>query len=568
MSISKNSGFLFYKRFHIILFGFILFQIQLNAQCLSGDCKNGSGIYLFPSGAKYIGKFKNGECDGIGVCYYTDGSKYQGFWHSRYPEGHGIKTYPDGSVRNGYWKKGKPVDENGQLVEEVYIQKEIKNDGTDIQSGCLTGNCVNGEGVMAYADGSKYEGSFEKSKISGIGTWYYPNNDKFVGNFANGLPNGKGTLYRADGTALSGYWKAGEFSSSTEIIEKSKTGCISGNCQNGQGVYIVPETNAKYEGQFVKGSFEGNGVITYVNGNSYSGSWQNGKYQGQGVLSQKDGSTIEGNWKQGEFNPLVDSNVIAQNIPSSKPTQPPAVFKNFKVYALIVGISQYAHMPVLRYSDDDAYKMFAFLKSPEGGSVPDERIQILIDEDATKQNIKNALKELYAEAGPDDIVLFYFAGHGLKGSFLPIDFDGFHFKLSHEEINEIMKTSKAKLNLCIVDACYSGSLVSDFKGDKDLMMKAYYSGLSPEDKPSAIFLSSKSEETSLESKGLRQGVFSYFLLRGLKGEADYNKDGVISIKELFDYVSLNVKEYTDGKQTPVIKGNFDEKMPIVVKNAS
>lgn len=540
--------------------------VQVQAQCISGDCKNGKGIYLFPSGAKYIGHFKNGECEGIGVCYYTDGSKYQGIWKSRYPEGHGIKTYPDGTVRNGYWKRGRPVDESGNLLEEVYVQKETKNDGTDIQSGCLTGNCQTGEGVMAYADGSKYEGQFENGKLTGFGSWYYPNSEKYVGNFINGLPSGKGTLYKANGAQLSGYWKSGEYIGNIQEVG-IKTGCINGNCQNGYGTFVDPDNGAKYKGQFSKGYFNGAGTMSYSNGDIYKGQWKNGKYQGTGTLVKKDGTSIDGLWNEGEFNP-----VAAAWDNSASPDEPvkintnPSILKDMKVWALVVGVSQYSHMPALRYSDDDAYKMFAFLKSPDGGSLPDDRIRILIDEDATKQNIKKALKELYQNAGPDDIVLFYFAGHGLKGSFLPIDFDGFNFKLTHEEINEIMKESHARLNLCIVDACHSGGLASDYNNNPELMMENYYSKFEGTNVPSAILLSSKSEETSLESKGLRQGVFSHFLLRGLKGEADTNKDQMITIKELFDYVALNVKEYTDDKQTPVIKGEYDGQLPIVVKH--
>ena len=558
-------GMNFYFKSIIVLITSLFLLEQVQAQCLSGDCKNGKGIYLFPSGAKYIGFFKNGECHGIGVCYFTDGSKYQGNWKNRFPEGHGIKTYSDGTVRNGYWKKGRPVDENGNLVEEIYIQKESKNDGTDIQAGCLTGNCISGDGVMTYVDGSKYEGQFSKGKITGFGTWYYPNGEKYVGNFSNGLPTGKGTLYKQNGTQHSGSWRAGEYIG--EIKEPAaKTGCISGNCQNGRGVFLDEDTGNAYEGQFVNKLFNGTGIMKYANGDIYNGQWKDGKYYGNGKLTRKDGTSVEGNWIDGEFNPLIVAYGDQGSEPGANaPKLNPGMFHSSRVWAVVVGISQYSHMPVLRYSDDDAYKMYAFLKSPDGGSIPDERIKLLIDEDATKANIRKSLKEMLENAGPDDVVMFYFAGHGLKGSFLPIDFDGYNFKLTHEEFNEIMKNSRARLNLCVIDACHSGGLAADNSISPELMMGAYYDRLTGDGQHTAILLSSKSEETSLESKGLRQGVFSHFLLRGLKGEADLNKDSVVTIKELFEYVSLNVKEYTEDKQTPEIKGEFDAQMPVVFK---
>jgi uncharacterized caspase-like protein len=75
------------------------------------------------------------------------------------------------------------------------------------------------------------------------------------------------------------------------------------------------------------------------------------------------------------------------------------------------------------------------------------------------------------------------------------------------------------------------------------------------------------EEYSLELSGIRQGVFSHFMIRGLKGEADSNKDRVVSVIELFDFVKQNVQERTQYEQNPVISGNYDERLPIsMVRN--
>lgn len=77
-------------------------------------------------------------------------------------------------------------------------------------------------------------------------------------------------------------------------------------------------------------------------------------------------------------------------------------------------------------------------------------------------------------------------------------------------------------------------------------------------------MSSKAEETSIEYRGLRQGVFSYYLIKGLKGEANKDNDKIITVTELYDYVKQNVQTYTSYKQTPVINGNYDKNMPIAV----
>jgi len=529
---------------------------NLQAQCISGDCKNGKGIYLYPSGAKYIGHFVNGECSGIGVCYYADGSKYQGNWAKRFPEGHGIKTYTDGTVRNGYWKQGKPVDEKGNIMEEVFKQKEIFNDGTDIQSGCLSGDCKTGIGVLAYVDGSRYEGEFINGKIQGEGSFEYPNGDKYIGMFRNNLPDGKGIKIKADGSKLSGNWAVGEYRGK-EMEASEKIGCIYGNCKDGQGTYVFPEAIATYTGGFVNSQCEGKGTIKYANGDTYTGGFRLGKLNGEGTLILKDKTIIKGEWQDGEFLRSITYDPEPEVLTN---VEPQAIQKKVKTWALVVGVSQYDRMPVLRYADDDAYKMFAYLKSSEGGGIPDERIRVLVDEDATKQQIKQNMKELFSQAGPDDLVIFYFAGHGLKGSFLPIDFDGYNYKLTHEELNAIMDESPAGMKLYIADACHSGSAANDFKGNPDAMAENFYGSFNDMSTEKAILMSSKSEETSLESKGLRQGVFTYFLIKGLKGLADANEDKVVNLTELYDYVKANVSSYTGNKQTPVVIGQFDEKM--------
>jgi uncharacterized caspase-like protein len=221
-------------------------------------------------------------------------------------------------------------------------------------------------------------------------------------------------------------------------------------------------------------------------------------------------------------------------------------------------------MPVLRYTDDDAYRFYAFLKSLEGGALPDEQIRVLIDESATHEGILSNVKEVFSQAGPKDLIIFYFSGHGLNGSFLPIDFDGYNNKLTHEEVAGLFNSSKAKYKLCVADACHSGSLFAMRGPEPEPVLSQYYQQLAKSVSGTALIMSSKGEESSLESAGLRQGVFSHFLIRGLKGEADKNKDHVVSVQELYDFVFTNVRDYTGNRQSPVIKGTYDPAMPVSV----
>jgi uncharacterized caspase-like protein len=234
-----------------------------------------------------------------------------------------------------------------------------------------------------------------------------------------------------------------------------------------------------------------------------------------------------------------------------------------KIWAMVVGVAAYEHMPILNYTDDDAYKMYAFLRSPEGGGVPDEQIQVLIDEGATRKNILRNMNLLFQQADSNDVILFYFSGHGLQNSFLPIDFEGQLNKVKHSEIKEIFKNSKAKYKICIADACHAGGITKA----KDITYTEtshYYDAFKNAHGGTVFMLSSKAEEISIENTGLRQGIFTHFLIKGLKGDADENNNHVVTIGEVYDYVNVNVKFYTGNYQHPVIFGDYDAKMPISI----
>jgi hypothetical protein len=565
-------SFKYTMKYYFLLVLFAISCFSVDAQCVTGDCKNGKGTFVYPSGAKYTGDFKNGEINGVGVCYYTDNSKYSGEWKRRYPDGRGTKTYSDGTKRTGLWSKGKPVDETGKVLEDYIAHKkeEKQDDGTNIQSGCLSGDCKNGPGIFAYPDGSKYEGNFLEAKYDGQGTFFFANGDKYVGDFKANFPDGKGTRFHKDGQSETGEWHEGEFIGSSLVVS-GKVGCIQGDCENGTGTYVYKEGSAKYVGDFKNKTPHGKGNCTYANGDRYLGEWAEGAFDGQGVLFLHDGTEINGFWRAGEYlgknAPSDYQPVVSTETPATTPTKtetPVNTVTIAKVWAVVAGVAAYDHMPVLRYTDDDAYRFYAFLKSLEGGALPDDQVRILIDEEATRENILSTLSEVFDMAGPNDLVIFYFSGHGLNGSFLPIDFDGYNNKIGHEEIAAIFGKCKARFKLCLADACHSGSLLAMRSGETEPALVQYYTALSKSVSGTALIMSSKSEETSLESSGLRQGVFSHFLIRGLKGEADANHDKIVSVEEIYNYIYTNVRDYTGNRQSPVIKGNYDPGMPVSV----
>lgn len=524
-------------------------------KCLSGNCANGQGTMIFANGAIYNGQFINGEINGSGVCYYPDGSQYRGQWKRRLPDGYGTKSFPDGRKISGNWRKGRPLSVNSDTSPSS--PADFSDNTAPFQIGCLSGNCINGKGVFAYPDGSLYDGNFLQHKPNNQGTFFYPNGDKYVGGFKNGYQHGYGTIFYDNGGKKQGVWRDGEFIN--RKMTAGRLGCIEGNCENGTGVYLY-EDGVKYKGTFKDGMPSGKGLVSYPNGEKYSGQMREGAFYGIGVFTMTDGTTLKGQWRKGIYLGQ-QSQATAQN---TRPYNRPKPKQNLKIWALIIGISSYEHMPALKYPDDDAYRIFAFLKSPEGGAVPDEQMKLLIDEDATRYNIFKAMKEIYSKAGPNDLILTYYSGHGKKGAFLPIDYDGYKNQILHTDISKELSKSRAKYKLFIADACHSGSLFSE-KSNSSRILDDFYNQLAQAKSGTALIMSSKANETSLESNGLRQGVFTHFLIRGLKGEADKNNDYIINVQELYDYVYKNVTTYTNNRQTPVIRGTYDPKMMVAVK---
>ena len=338
-------------------------------------------------------------------------------------------------------------------------------------------------------------------------------------------------------------------------------GCVNGDCVNGYGIYIYDD-GSKYQGEFKNGLAEGQGACYYANGDWYAGEWKAHNFNGEGKYVAKNGQSYHGTWEKG---------ILIKEIQSAAPTKeirPPT-----KVWAIVIGVASYTGIASLRYTDDDAYKVYSFLKSPEGGAVPDEQIVLLIDEAATKNSIIKNLQEISDKAGESDAILIYMSGHGERGMFLPHDFNlaDKSNNLSYHELIGYVQGSKAKSKIILADVCYAGSMTDGLLATKSASnnqvnstINAYYEAHDNSNGGLVLILSSSSEEQSIENKGIRHGVFSYFLIDGLKGNADYNTDNIITVEEIHTYTRSNVQYYTNFHQNPVITGSYDNDIPLAV----
>lgn len=178
----------------------------------------------------------------------------------------------------------------------------------------------------------------------------------------------------------------------------------------------------------------------------------------------------------------------------------------------------------------------------------------LLDSKATATNIVAAVNKLFSQAQPDDIIVFFFSGHGYKGGF-----NAYDRKLPYSEIRKAMNSSRAKNKMIFADTCFSGKITKKNKS------ATQNSSASTDDSSSNImlFLSSRDNEKSIERRDMKNGCYTAALISALKGAADTNRDRTITARELFDYVSAQVKKTTRDRQHPVMWGNFDDNMPVM-----
>jgi tetratricopeptide (TPR) repeat protein len=242
-------------------------------------------------------------------------------------------------------------------------------------------------------------------------------------------------------------------------------------------------------------------------------------------------------------------------------------------YALVVGIADYQDPRItkLLFSERDAQDIFDILISPEGGNFHRENVHLLIGAKATLANLRRELEVwLPSQAKDGDRVLIYFAGHGFifagHGYLAPYDFvaDPLSAKKTGYPMDDLGATIagkiRAKDKILLTDACHSGAIRPEDSQDINHTLvfpdKSFFS-----------LTASRDREVSYESPqwGGGHGIFTYYVIRGLEGEADENGDGVVTADELSYYVTSNVREATrnapQGQQTPKEgQGSFDPQM--------
>lgn len=234
------------------------------------------------------------------------------------------------------------------------------------------------------------------------------------------------------------------------------------------------------------------------------------------------------------------------------------------IYAIIMGISSYPFLKPLNYADKDAELFKTFLKSPAGGNVKEENIFMLLNEDAKAASfwVKGQAWLKVKNLQKGDRVYYFFAGHGDAISKEEYFFLTYDCNPAGDKNNYIVTGNLPLYNLksriaqmstqgidvvLIMDACRSNELPGGAEGQKSLS-EAVVEKKAGE----TIMLSASSGQEAIEDRkiGNGHGLFTYYLIDGLSGNADIetgNKDGRVDFAELEDYVRPKVRNEAQQK---------------------
>lgn len=240
--------------------------------------------------------------------------------------------------------------------------------------------------------------------------------------------------------------------------------------------------------------------------------------------------------------------------------------ENRKSYAIVIGIERYRqHLPRADFAVHDAETVSHYLTKVLG--YPEENVITLTNDHALKSDFEKYIEKWLANnVEPGGTVFFYFSGHGApdpqSGNAYLVPYDGdptFIRETGYplDRLYKVLGKLPARKVIVALDSCFSGaggrSVIA--RGARPLVVNVG----APSSLPATLTVLSASaqNETSSTYEEKGHGLFTYFMLKGIKYEDVIRKDGTISIDDLFSYVKPQVeriarKEY-NNEQSPQLR---------------
>jgi hypothetical protein len=438
-------------------------------------------------------------------------------------------------------------------------------------------NCF---GRWLNLNGDKYEGEWRNGKPHGQGIHSFRSGEKYVGSWVEGKYEGVGTLTALNGSIISqGNWIANKLFSTSQDPNTAQTNDAVRNENERKAAQMEAERiRIAKEIEKAKQAVPLSLVATVSAPNSYGevalsistnveavSLTIDGEEQERGpgglytairtaLAGQETKFVIEGRDKFGNatskelavFRPLIDGKEIFPRLNASnlRPQRPR------DAVAIIIGIQDYQRVPKAEFAKNDALAFYDYVLRM--GLKP-ENINLLLDAQADDISMLKAFKNwLPVRVNRDKTEVFvFFSGHGLPSDdgklyLLPYGVDKDLLErtaLAQKEIVAHIQSAKPKSVTMFFDSCYSGQT----RGGSTLLASARPLSIKSVENAFpdnfTVMSASANSQISSSSPDLKHGIFSYYLMKGLEGEADGAKDGTITVGKLQNYIFDKVSRF-------------------------
>lgn len=247
-------------------------------------------------------------------------------------------------------------------------------------------------------------------------------------------------------------------------------------------------------------------------------------------------------------------------------------------HALVIGIATYQTIRKLPTSVlNDARAVYDLLIDPRYCGYSGEKVNLLLDEDATAEAIRRSLRDLSERTDTDSTVFIYISSHGGRiesgpgaGEYLlPVDAKYGSDELrpesaiSGEEFTLALRAIPARKLVIVFDCCHAGG-IGQAKGAESLKsgFSDHYYDLLKQGRGRVILASSRNTELSWIKPGAPHSLFTEHFLLGLKGGIA-SEDGLVRIFDLFEYVQPRVTA-DQADQHPIFKAEVEENFPVAL----
>ena len=539
----------------------------VEGEFLSGQM-NGFGTYETPDGINYIGTFRNGLRHGQGSLTSASGDKFVGEFKDDKRLGQGTLTWANGTKYVGEYKDDK----------------------------------MNGQGTLTFASGDKYVGDFKDGMYNGQGTYTFANGYKYVGEYKDDKRHGQGIGTTADGKRFEGIWENDKFIREAKVNLPNQNNITTANNDrtdiNRERQQLTEERRRldeeKRQRQQASSSQRINLQINHTQPNSdglffidiktnadtasllIDGKEEGGKSDGSYTLKRIARAGQVSSFKivatdiygNTDTKTISVTRVITESKVSYADLNPTSIKRGSDrdAVAIIIGIADYQNLPKADYANDDARVFYDYALRALG--IKAGNIKLLVDADADEVSIYKAFKTwLPSKVKSSTDVYVFYSGHGLpaadgKGLYLlPQKTDRDLISKTAVQVQEIIsdiQSTKPKSVTLFLDACYSGQSRTGetlIASARPIVIKSN-TQIFPEN--FNVITASQNDQISSSNPDLKHGIFSYYLMRGMEGDADMNKDGKITLGEMQSYLMENVSRQAatmSRKQEPQLIGD-------------